>query len=781
MKLDSINTGLRFFKSQKFKSKYTILLVICNFALINTSQAQNLNSLVWTEQGSDTINSVNVNGSGLTVLQNGLSIPSGIAVTSTKKIYWTEWAGVENVRSVNLDGSAMTTIIANDANANVIAIDEINAKIYWTDWGDDKVSRANLDGSNVEVLIDSSTGILPEGIALDVANGHIYIGNELTIGIMRANLDGSGLITLEISTNKVRAVELDLNANKIYWTEFSSGELNRANLDGSDLETLYTDAVAKPWGIALDITKGLIYWTEFSGGTIKSANLNGGNVVEIVSGLQQPTYIDIYSIEQVFAHGFEGCDFVYRDADADDFGDPAIQMESCDPIAGFVSNKLDCDDTDDQIKPGAFDDPDNSFVDQNCDGIDGDVSEAIFVSLTDGDNNNPGTIASPIRDINIGITQAIALAKTQVYVAQSTYQELVILADGVSLYGGYNDQDNWTRSANKSIILSAFDQDTHRIAISGQDINLTTVVDNFNITTTNATMIEVSNIGVHCINCNGLVITNNTINVGDAVSGATGANGLNGRAGLSGRTGDPACDSINCGLGAAPRISPFFRDGGGGGRGGYDTENGIDGLSGSFGSPGGIGAVANICGATLEIRGGTGTDGADGTDGFSGGIGSNGFSISSGYRIGNSGSSGTDGFHGNGGGGGGGGGGASISTSCFNVYKGAGGGGGGTGGEAGKSGSPGEPGGSVFGIFLLNSPDATTLSNDIFLGALGIGGTGGVGGAGGRGGGIGLGGVAFFTGPGPGPGGNGGNGGDGGDGGDGGQGADGVSEAVFNN
>ena len=62
--------------------------------------------------------------------------------------------------------------------------------MYWTNWEDTgKIQRANLDGSGVEDLVTSGLDI-PRGIALDLAGGKMYWTDWGTEKIQRANLDG---------------------------------------------------------------------------------------------------------------------------------------------------------------------------------------------------------------------------------------------------------------------------------------------------------------------------------------------------------------------------------------------------------------------------------------------------------------------------------------------------------------------------------------------------------------------------------------------------------------
>ncbi|MBD0822683.1 MopE-related protein [Aestuariibaculum marinum] len=64
----------------------------------------------------------------------------------------------------------------------------------------------------------------------------------------------------------------------------------------------------------------------------------------------------------------------FADADGDTYGDGSVSVLSCSQPDGYVSNSLDCDDTDDAIHPGAV---------EICDGIDNDCD-----GLTDDDDPN---------------------------------------------------------------------------------------------------------------------------------------------------------------------------------------------------------------------------------------------------------------------------------------------------------------------------------------------------------------------------------------------------------
>ena len=91
---------------------------------------------------------------------------------------------------------------------------------------------------------------------------------------------------------------------------------------------------------------------------------------------------------------------------------------------------------DPSVHPGAPDRPDLAFTDTNCDGIDGDKANAVFVSSTAPNDDGSGTLANPKKLITSAIALAAADGK-DVYVTGGNFPGTLALADGVSVYGGY--------------------------------------------------------------------------------------------------------------------------------------------------------------------------------------------------------------------------------------------------------------------------------------------------------------------------------------------------------
>jgi K319L-like, PKD domain len=391
---------------------------------------------------------------------------------------------------------------------------------------------------------------------------------------------------------------------------------------------------------------------------------------------------------------------------------------------------------------------------------------------TSGSDANPGTRAAPVATINAAITKAAALGASDVYIGSGSYSERVILASGVSLYGGFDAM--WRRSsANITTIRSGTASGGRVSAVEGVMVAGVTL-DLLSIQTLGTSTPNANNYGIYLSSASGAVLHDLIVQAGSAGPGVAGANGSAGAPGSNGQPGqNGSCDGANGGGGAGGlgSGSPAGTAGGAGGAGGAEGAN--NGQAGSAGAAGGGAGGGGGSGGDPGSAGANGVPGSGGGSGANGG-GGLGHAITGGFFVASGGLTGGTALGGHGGGGGGGGGG----QGCFLCNDGGvnGGGGGGAGGAGGTAATGGTGGGGSFGIFLVNSTatlTASSVSSDN-AGAGGNGGTGGNGGSGGAGGA----GATTCTGE-IGAGGRGGAGGGGGRGGHGGGGAGGVSFAVF--
>ncbi len=380
--------------------------------------------------------------------------------------------------------------------------------------------------------------------------------------------------------------------------------------------------------------------------------------------------------------------------------------------------------------PTGADAPDDMFLDQNCDGIDGDASTAVFVDPLNGNDAGDGLQAQPKAHLlgsGGAFAKALADGKSNIFISTGTLSEsaTVVVPSGLSLWGGYDAAQGWARSdAIAHPLLMVADP----TGVSFQTIVAAMTWDRVDVQSANATAPGASSYGMFVASStDALVISNSSVTAGDGAPGSASqapaapttplsANGLVG----SGAYTAVCCQSIisdTCMAGQPGQNACAFSGGQGSpcGNGGSPAAGG--GPSG--GAPGGLREQGK--------PGGAGTAGADATAPTA----AFGASALAGYTP----AQGTVGGAGAGGSGGGGGGldyvGSCTCGSTISIPAGHGGAAGGCGG--GPASAAGGGGGS-FAIYLFDSGptlDRVTL----------ISGNGGKGGAGTRGGNGGPGGV----------------------------------------
>lgn len=201
-------------------------------------------------------------------------------------------------------------------------------RILFTEYAfnDPAVRAMDLDGSNLELLF---TPPLSEWLAVgcdyDPGSGRIYWtnGNFNAGTIRRAALDGSAMQLLVSGLKLPRGLALDVAGDKMYWTNSppagnASGLVQRANLDGSGLETIYAldpydpvlSFVGRP---AVDPVNGYVYVC--AEGEIRRMPLGGGPPVQtVVRGVTTVTSValDVAADRIYFLDANTNSDYVGR-------------------------------------------------------------------------------------------------------------------------------------------------------------------------------------------------------------------------------------------------------------------------------------------------------------------------------------------------------------------------------------------------------------------------------------------------------------------------------------
>ena len=103
------------------------------------------------------------------------------------------------------------------------------------------------------------------------ADAAVYWANFNSGTIGRANLDGSGA-NQSFITGAGQPVGMAVDADHVYWTDTDANAIARANLDGSGVNRTFVTGASSPVQIAVD--NAHLYWTNFTIGAIARADLD---------------------------------------------------------------------------------------------------------------------------------------------------------------------------------------------------------------------------------------------------------------------------------------------------------------------------------------------------------------------------------------------------------------------------------------------------------------------------------------------------------------------------
>ncbi len=198
---------------------------------------------------------------------------------------------VGRILTSNPDGSDVKTIVNEGRKLpDGIVVDVAAGHIYWTNMGNPKandgtIDRADLDGTNVTNIVPSGATWTPKQLQLDAKNRKLYWSDREGMRVMRSNLDGSNIETLvetghgdadrPDARNWCVGIAIDVNGGKFYWTQKGNdnageGRIFRAGLEipkgqtpanRRDIEVLF-DNLPEPIDLDLDLGNRIMYWTD---------------------------------------------------------------------------------------------------------------------------------------------------------------------------------------------------------------------------------------------------------------------------------------------------------------------------------------------------------------------------------------------------------------------------------------------------------------------------------------------------------------------------------------
>jgi sugar lactone lactonase YvrE len=218
--------------------------------------------------------------------------------------------------SLNPDGSDSQTLITGCRLPDGLAVDMAAGHIYWTNMGvpyrnDGSIERSDLDGGNRRFIIPEGGTFTPKQLHLEKKSAKLYWSDREGMRVMRANLDGSQVETL-IQTGEGEGdrrdptkwcvgISVDPTRRQMYWTQKGAddtghGRIFRAGIDmprgqvptnRCDVEVLF-DGLPEPIDLELDLERRVLYWTDRGdpprGNSVSRTPIDGSLKQEIVLG-----------------------------------------------------------------------------------------------------------------------------------------------------------------------------------------------------------------------------------------------------------------------------------------------------------------------------------------------------------------------------------------------------------------------------------------------------------------------------------------------------------------
>jgi hypothetical protein len=237
----------------------------------------------------------------------------------SRRLFWTNMgrASADDgfIQSVALDGSDLKLVAPPGAafTPKQLKIDVTDRRLYWSDREGMRVMRCAIDGSNIEVLVQTGSGDAERkdparwcvGVAIDPARGHVYWtqkgGDDAGQGtIKRAGLKlppdqtPANRTDVEVLFSGLpEPIDLDIDhaTRRLYWTDRGDNTVSSAPLDpprGFDPaarsdRTILVRGLNEAIGVTLDPKARRMFYTSL-GGEVGTAAMDGSGAKILLQG-----------------------------------------------------------------------------------------------------------------------------------------------------------------------------------------------------------------------------------------------------------------------------------------------------------------------------------------------------------------------------------------------------------------------------------------------------------------------------------------------------------------
>ncbi|XP_034243195.1 prolow-density lipoprotein receptor-related protein 1 isoform X1 [Thrips palmi] len=244
------------------QSPKALISSLKNTIALDFYHSETEDKIFWTDVIDDKIYRGTLVGGSLSnievVVQTGLSTAEGLAVDWIgQNLYWVE-SNLDQIEVAKLNGSFRRTLVAGDMESpRAIALDPRYGLLFWTDWdaNNPRIERCSMSGDlrkKVVAVDQIADGAWPNGLTLDYQLQRIYWIDARSDSIHTATYEGQDIRTVIRNHETLsHPFAIALFDNYVYWTDWRTNSVNRANKwNGTDL-TVIQRTLTQPFDIQI--------------------------------------------------------------------------------------------------------------------------------------------------------------------------------------------------------------------------------------------------------------------------------------------------------------------------------------------------------------------------------------------------------------------------------------------------------------------------------------------------------------------------------------------------
>uniref|UniRef100_A0A8C3TT75 Epidermal growth factor n=1 Tax=Catharus ustulatus TaxID=91951 RepID=A0A8C3TT75_CATUS len=265
-----------------------------------------------------------------------------------EQVYWVD-SERRLLQRIHLNGTKRERLCYIDKGISGFAIDWINQDILWANRQKGTIEATDMNGKKRRVLLRAVGR--PTRIAVDAEQRLLFLSSDGTVSsIHRVSLSGSDMKNILKTTEKIKAISLDLVDTRLYWIQHDHGkEISRigsCDYDGGTVHFLRNSIRHQLLGMSLFAEH--LYYSDLKSGMIWRANKYTGSVVVTIS--LKPSFFPPVEIKIVHPFKQPGARI-----DSQDLGKEKCRRRICRPdsrthrckcSSGFIlsRNKQFCED-----------------------------------------------------------------------------------------------------------------------------------------------------------------------------------------------------------------------------------------------------------------------------------------------------------------------------------------------------------------------------------------------------------------------------------------------------